>query len=90
MASRRTTTTKRRRPTVALNASRRRPMTIEERGQKCKDLYGAVTATLGYIDLIQNPEPGQLGKDECLNKAHLQADRAREMVIELLRDALQK
>ena len=64
-------------------------MTTEERQQNLRNLINAATATLGYIDLIQNPEPGkQIDRDECLGKAHVHAERALRQAQELLSDAL--
>jgi hypothetical protein len=63
-------------------------MTTEERQQKCTNVCGAAIATLGWIDLMQNPEPDQkIDRDECLSKAHAQAERALKLAQELLTDA---
>lgn len=62
-------------------------MTLEERREMLKELNVAVTDTFGYLDLIQDPDPGeQVDKDECLRRAHKTAKNALKTVQELLKD----
>lgn len=68
-----------------------RKMTTKERRQMYLDIQGQVTAVLGYIDLSQNPEPGQqVDRDVCLSKARVEASRALKHAQELLRDGWQE
>lgn len=66
-------------------------MTTEERIEKLKNLVNATTATFGYIDLIQNPEPGpQIDREAALGKLHKNAERAMRLVQEVYFDALKE
>ena len=63
-------------------------MTIDERIDKLKNITNATTAIMGYLDLIQNPEPGQqVDTADCISKAHKNAGRAERAAQELIRDA---
>lgn len=64
-----------------------RKMTIEERIEIVRELNGAVTGTIGYLDLIQDPAQ-TVDKDECLRRADTSAKRALKITHQLLRDAI--
>jgi hypothetical protein len=62
-------------------------MTIEELVQRLTDLNGAIEPTFAYLDMIQNPEPGQqVDKDKFLVKAFENAERTMRLLQKLRRD----
>jgi hypothetical protein len=64
-------------------------MTTEERREKLKDLNGAVTNTLGLIEVMQDPEQ-EANREAALSKAHAWAERAAKLAHEVFFDALKE
>jgi hypothetical protein len=63
-------------------------MTIEELRERLKGLNNPVTATFGYLDMIQDPPPEmQIDKEAVLVKAHKSAERASRLLMQLIRDS---
>jgi CheY-like chemotaxis protein len=64
-------------------------MTTEERRETLKDLNGAVTNTLGLIEIMQDPEQ-EVNREAALGKAHEWAKRAMKVSQEVFFDALKE
>jgi DNA-binding response OmpR family regulator len=62
-------------------------MTTEERRETLKDLNGAVTNTLGLIEIMQDPEQ-EVNREAALGKAHEWAERAMKLSQEVFFDAI--
>jgi hypothetical protein len=63
-------------------------MTHDQLAERLKEVNGSLIATIGYLDMIQDPPPEmQIDKDATLVRAFENAERALRLLHQLQRDS---